>query len=64
MRLGRVAVAAVAAGAALLLVRRRSSAERPHADLYFDDGSMLALDDRSPEIERLLGAARAVAGRA
>lgn len=64
MRVGRLLVAAGAAAAAVVVLRRRSSAARPHADLYFDDGSMLALDDRAPEVERLLRAARAVAGAA
>lgn len=65
MRAGRLlgAVAAVGAGAAaVVLMRRRSSAGQPRADLYFADGSMLSLDDAAPEIDGLLRAARGVAG--
>lgn len=65
MRAGRLLGAAVALGtaaAAVVLVRRRSSAGQPRADLYFADGSMLSLDVGAPEIDQLLRAARGVAG--
>lgn len=45
------------ASAAALLARRRASGER--VDLYFEDGSMLALEGGSPQAERLLAIARA-----
>ena len=47
------------AGAALI---RRQSARRDHADLYFEDGSMLSLTNGSPGAERLLPLARRIIG--
>ncbi len=52
-----------AAGAAAVVLRRRSRAgSRERADLYFDDGSMVSLAAGSPEGERLVLLARAVLG--
>ena len=45
------------AGAAFL---RRQAAQREHADLYFEDGSMLSLTNGSPGADRLLPLARDV----
>jgi hypothetical protein len=45
------------AGAAFI---RRQTAHREHADLYFEDGSMLSLTNGSPGAERLLPLAREV----
>jgi hypothetical protein len=47
------------AGAALI---RRQTARREHADLYFEDGSMLSLTNGSPGAERLLPLARRILG--
>jgi hypothetical protein len=47
------------AGAALI---RRQTARREHADLYFEDGSMLSLTNGSPGAERLLPLARRIIG--
>jgi hypothetical protein len=48
------------AGAAFL---RRQAAQREHADLYFEDGSMLSLTNGSPGAERLLPLAREILGK-
>jgi hypothetical protein len=47
------------AGAAFI---RRRTARRDHADLYFEDGSMLSLTNGSPGAERLLPLARRIIG--
>ena len=39
---------------------RRQTAQRDHADLYFEDGSMLSLSNGSPGAEQLLPLAREV----
>jgi hypothetical protein len=49
------------AGAAFL---RRQAAQREHADLYFEDGSMLSLTNGSPGADRLLPLAREILGKA
>jgi hypothetical protein len=49
------------AGAALI---RRQSVHSEHADLYFEDGSMLSLTDGSPGAERLLPLARQIISQA
>ena len=51
-----VAGLAAAAGAALML-RRRQSRRRERVDLYYEDGSMISLEDRYPGAGRLLGLA-------
>ena len=56
--LGLLVLAAVAAGAAVL-VRRRIGGSRERVDLYYEDGSMTSVEDGSPDAERLLGFARA-----
>jgi hypothetical protein len=61
MRRGRLVVGAAAvAGAAAFIVRRRRTAARHRADLYFDDGSMLSLDQEAPEADALFAAARSL----
>jgi hypothetical protein len=47
---GWVAVAAV--------LRRTSSSARERVDLYFEDGSLVSVDDGTPEAARLLPLAR------
>ena len=37
---------------------RRAAARRERVDLYYDDGSMVSLDDASPDAARLLPLAR------
>jgi hypothetical protein len=41
-----------------VLYRRTAGARRERIDLYFEDGSMLSLDDGSGAFERLLPLAR------
>ena len=56
-----VALAAAFAGA--VLARRRGAVRRERVDLYYDDGSMVSLDGRTAESERLLVfASRALGG--
>jgi hypothetical protein len=50
------------AGAALW--RRRAGRRREHVDLYYADGSMVSLEEGSPEAARLLPIARRVLERA
>ena len=45
------------AGAAYI---RRRTANSEHADLYYEDGSMLSIDNGSAEAERLFPLAREV----
>ena len=60
MRRFSLLLAVATAFAAALLARRRGAARRERVDLYYDDGSMVSLDGRTAESERLL----ALAGRA
>jgi hypothetical protein len=50
----------VAAGLVVgtLLYRRSGRSRRERVDLYFDDGSMVSLNDGSPGADRLLPVAR------
>jgi hypothetical protein len=41
-----------------MLLRRRAARRRERVDLYADDGSMISLDDGTPEAARLLPLAR------
>jgi hypothetical protein len=41
-----------------VLYRRRAARRRERVDLYADDGSMVSLDDGTPEAARLLPIAR------
>ena len=38
----------------VVLMRRRSARRRERVDVYFEDGSMVSLEDDSPEAGRLL----------
>jgi hypothetical protein len=58
MRRLSVLTAALAAAAAVVLARRRSAQRRERVDLYYDDGSMVSLEGRTAESERLLDLAR------
>ena len=40
--------------AAAFIIRRRADRKRPHVGLYFEDGSMMALPDNSPQASPLL----------
>ncbi len=52
------AVALFAAGAAVAFTAwRRRSGNRAHADLYFDDGSMVSLAPGDDDADRLLAVA-------
>jgi hypothetical protein len=57
--LAALTLAAGAAGAAALWLRREGS-PREHVDLYFADGSMVSFVPGSPEGDRLLPIARRV----
>jgi hypothetical protein len=52
----------VAAGGAVLL-RRRTISRGEHVDLYYDDGSMISLENGAPDAERLLAIARGALAR-
>ena len=54
---GVITLAAVAAGAAIVL-RRRVGGRRERVDVYYEDGSMASFEDGSPDTARLLGFAR------
>jgi hypothetical protein len=54
-------LAGVFAGAAFV---RRRTVRAEHADLYFEDGSMLSLSNGSPGADRLLPLARRILGEA
>lgn len=54
---GFAVLAAVAAGAAIL-VRRRTSKVRERVDLYYGDGSMTSLASGAPDVEKLFAFAR------
>jgi hypothetical protein len=56
MRKGRWLAALAAAGAATL-VWRRGRSRRHRVDLYFEDGSMIALGGDTDEAKRLLALA-------
>lgn len=58
MRAARIAVALLGAAAAAVLLRRRAAERRERVDLYYDDGSMLSLEDGAPEAGPLLAVAR------
>ena len=51
------------AGAAALLLRRRSVSRGEHVDVYYDDGSMVSLEAGSPRAEELLAVAREALAR-
>lgn len=61
-RLVAPVIAVGAAIGAIALLRSRSGATRARADLYFEDGSMLSLEQDAPELDALLVAARGIAG--
>ena len=62
----KAAVLALVAGAVLgtIAYRRHAARRRVRVDLYYDDGSMMSLDQGSPDVERLLPLARDVLGAA
>jgi hypothetical protein len=46
-------------GGPLVYFTRRREGRRERVHLYYDDGSMVTLEHRAPEAERLLAIARA-----
>lgn len=60
MRRRSVALASLALGwlIGFVLYRRTAGARRDRVDLYFEDGSMLSLENGSGGLERLLPLAR------
>jgi hypothetical protein len=63
MRRSAAAVVGVATGMLIgaAFVRRRG-ANAEHADIYFEDGSMLSLSNGSPGADRLIPLARQIIG--
>lgn len=45
-----------------MLLRRRTISRGEHVDLYYDDGSMMSLENGAPDAERMLAIARDVLG--
>ena len=56
MRRRSLVVLGALAGAVALVARRRRAG--PRVDVYYEDGSMVSLEPRLPQAERMLGAAR------
>lgn len=56
-----LAVTSVSAAAAVI-VRRRHDGRRPHVGLYFEDGSMVALPESSPQAAPLVEIGREAVG--
>lgn len=54
----RLLALALVVGGPLLYLSRRREERRECVHLYYDDGSMVALEHGTPAAERLLGAAR------
>ncbi len=52
----------LAAGSVIgtVVLRRRRRKHQTRVDLYFSDGSMLALSDDAPEVAAVVGAASAI----
>ena len=65
MRRSAAAIVGVATGMLIgaVFIRRRG-ANPEHADLYFEDGSMLSLSNGSPGAQRLIPLARQIIGQA
>jgi hypothetical protein len=60
----RLVLGALAAVAGAVLLRRRTISRGEHVDLYYDDGSMISLENGGPDAERMLTVARHALGRA
>ncbi|MGH3102725.1 MAG: hypothetical protein ACRDN6_01330 [Gaiellaceae bacterium] len=58
MRRRSLVVGLLAGLAAVVLLRRQRSARGEHVDLYYEDGSMVSLENGAPDAQRLLGLAR------
>jgi hypothetical protein len=58
--MGRPSLVALLLGALaiIVLVRRQKSARGEHVDLYYEDGSMVSLENGASDSERLLEVAR------
>jgi hypothetical protein len=54
----------LAAVAGAVLLRRRTISRGEHVDLYYDDGSMISLENGGPDAERMLAIARDALTRA
>jgi hypothetical protein len=46
-----------------VLLRRRTISRGEHVDLYYDDGSMISLENGTPDAQRMLAIAREALSR-
>lgn len=60
----RLVLGVLAAVAGAVLLRRRTISRGEHVDLYYDDGSMISLENGGPDAERMLAIARDALTRA
>lgn len=58
MRSPRVIVLLLGVLAAVIVLRRQRASRGEHVDLYYEDGSMVSLEDGAGDAERLLAVAR------
>ena len=58
MRRRSLLTAVAAAGGVLFVLRRRRPGRKARVDLYFEDGSLVSLEEGMPESEALLALAR------
>jgi hypothetical protein len=58
MRSPRLIVLLLGALAAVIALRRQRASRGEHVDLYYEDGSMVSLEDGAGDAERLLALAR------
>ena len=54
----RLSILLLAAAGAFVLLRRQKLTRGEHVDLYYEDGSMLSLENGVPDAEQLLTLAR------
>jgi hypothetical protein len=63
-RLATTVLVALGSAVGAAVWRRRSRRRREHVDLYYADGSLVSLEEGSPEADRLLSVARRVLAQA
>lgn len=64
MRARRAVLGLLFAAGGAVLLRRRTISRAEHVDLYYDDGSMISLENGTPDAQRMLAVARAALSRA